>query len=81
MSCNRCITRLGPKANLLIYEVVQGRHHEVSLDWPKGFETRVFQAYRGSVSDSQECLLLQANIMKYKQERTKEFKEQAGTVI
>jgi hypothetical protein len=48
LSCNRCSRRLGPKANLLIYEVVQGRRHEVSLDWPKGLETRVFQVYRGS---------------------------------
>ncbi len=81
LSCNRCSRRLGPKANLLIYEVVQGKHHEVSLDWPKGLETRVFQAYRGSVSDSQECLLLQENIVRNKQERTKNFKQQAGTGI
>ena len=63
------------------YEVVQGGRHKVSLDWPKGLETRVFQACRGSVSDSQECLLLQENIMRNKQERTKEFKQQAGTGI
>ena len=72
---------MGPKANLLIYEVVQGKHHEVSLDWPKGLETRVFQAYTGSVSASQERLLLQENIMRNKQERTKEFNQQAGTGI
>jgi hypothetical protein len=30
-SCNRCSGRLGPKANLLIYEVVQGEHHEEPL--------------------------------------------------
>jgi hypothetical protein len=41
---------------LLIYEVVQGGHHE-------------------------ECLLLQENIMRDKQERTKESKQQAGTGI
>ncbi len=81
MSYDRCSRRLGPKANLLVYEAVQGGCHEVSLDWPKGLETRVFQAYRGSVSDSQERLLLQENIMRNKQERTKEFKQQAGTGI
>jgi hypothetical protein len=32
LSCNRCSRRLGPKANLLIYEVIQGGRHEVSLD-------------------------------------------------
>jgi hypothetical protein len=56
LSCNRCSGRLGPKANLLIYEVVEGGHHE-------------------------EHLLLQENIMRNKQERTKEFKQQAGTGI
>ncbi len=55
-SCGRCSGRLGPKANLLIYEVVQGGRHE-------------------------ECLLLQENIMRNNQERTKEFKQQAGTGI
>jgi hypothetical protein len=80
-SCNRCSRRLGPKANLLIYEVVKGGRHEVSLDWPKGLETRVFQVNRGSASDSKEHLLLQENIMRIKQERTKEFKQQAGTGI
>ncbi len=80
-SCNRCSRRLGPKANLLIYEVVQGRYHEVSLDWPKKLETRVFHAYQGSVSDTQEHLLLQENIMRNKQDRTKEFKQQARTGI
>jgi hypothetical protein len=63
---------LRPKTNVLNYEVVQGIRHEVSLAWPKGLETRVFQAYRGSASDSQECLLLQENIMRNNQERTKE---------
>ncbi len=29
--CNRCSGRLGPKANLLIYEVVQCGHHEERL--------------------------------------------------
>jgi hypothetical protein len=29
--CNRCSGRLGPKANLLIYDVVQGGHHEERL--------------------------------------------------
>ncbi len=48
--------RLGPKANLLVYEVVQGGHHE-------------------------ERLLLQENIMRNKQERTKEFKQWAGPSI
>ncbi len=56
LSCNRCSGRLGPKANLLIYEVVQGGRHE-------------------------EHLLLQENIMRNKQERTKEFKQWAGTGI
>jgi hypothetical protein len=56
LSCGRCSGRLGPKAELLMYEVVQGRHHE-------------------------ECLLLQENIMRNKQERTKEFKQRAGTGI
>jgi hypothetical protein len=40
-SCNRCRRRLGLKANLFIYEVVQGKCHEVSLDWPKGLETSI----------------------------------------
>jgi hypothetical protein len=31
LCCNRCGGRLGPKANLLIYEVVQGGHHEEHL--------------------------------------------------
>jgi hypothetical protein len=56
LSCNRCSGRLEPKANLLIYEVVQGGRCE-------------------------ECLLLQENIMRNKQERTKEFKQQARTSI
>jgi hypothetical protein len=56
LSCNRCSGRLGPKANILIYEVVQAGCHE-------------------------ECLLLQENIMRKKQERTKEFKQHAGTGI
>jgi hypothetical protein len=30
-SCNRCSEKLGPKANLLIYEVVQGGHYEECL--------------------------------------------------
>jgi hypothetical protein len=82
LSSDRCSRRLGPNANLLIYEVVQVGHHKVSLDWPKkGLKTRVFQAYRGSVSDSQECPLLQENIMRNRQEGTKEFKQQAGTGI
>jgi hypothetical protein len=81
LSCNKCSRRLGPKASLIIYEVVKGGCHEVSLDCPKGLETRVFQACRGSVSDSQECLLLQEGIMRNKQEITKEFKQQAGTGI
>ncbi len=55
-SCNRCSGRLGLKANLLIYEVVQGGRHE-------------------------ERLLLQENIVRNKQERTKEFNQQAGTGI
>ncbi len=80
-SCNICSRRLGSKTNLLIYEVVHGGHHEVSLDFPKELETRVFQAYRGSVSDSQERLLLQENIMRDKKERTKEFNQQTGTGI
>ncbi len=80
-SCNRCSRRLGPKENLLIYEVVQGKHCEESLDWPKGLETRVFQAYRGSVSDSQEYLLLQEVIMRNEQKRAKEFKQQADIGI
>jgi hypothetical protein len=42
LSCDRCSRRLGLKANLLIYEVVQGGHHEVSLDWPEGLKTRAF---------------------------------------
>ncbi len=58
-NCDRCSRRLRPKTNLLIYEVVKGILHEVSLDWPKGLETRVFQVYQGSVRDSQELLLLQ----------------------
>jgi hypothetical protein len=55
-SWGRCSGRLGPKTNLLIYEVVQGGRHG-------------------------ECLLLQENIMRNKQERTKEFKQRAGTDI
>jgi hypothetical protein len=47
--CNRCSGRLEPKANLLVYEVVQGGCHE-------------------------ESLILQENIMRNKQEITKEFK-------
>jgi hypothetical protein len=31
LSCDRCSGRLGPKANLLIYEVVQGERHEEPL--------------------------------------------------
>jgi hypothetical protein len=54
--CNRCSGRLRPKANLLIYEVVQGGFHEGRL-------------------------LLQENIMRRKQERTKEFKQWAGVGI
>jgi hypothetical protein len=50
LSCDRCSGRLGPKANMLIYEVVQGGRHE-------------------------ERLLLQENIMRNKQERTKEFNQ------
>jgi hypothetical protein len=56
LSCDRCSGRLGPKANLLVYEVVQGGYHE-------------------------EHLLLQENTMRNKQERTKEFKQQAGPGI
>jgi hypothetical protein len=48
--------KMGPKANLLIYEVVQAGHQE-------------------------EHLLLQENIMRSKEERTKEFNQQAGTGI
>jgi hypothetical protein len=55
-SSNRCSGRLGPKANLLIYEVVQVGRHE-------------------------EHLLLQKKKMRNKQERTKEFKQRAGTGI
>ncbi len=54
--CDRCSGRLGLKANLLLYEVVQGGGHE-------------------------ERLLPQENIMRNKQERTKEFNQQAGTGI
>jgi hypothetical protein len=51
------------------YEVVQGGRHKVSLDWPKGLEIRVFQAYRGSVSNRQEHRLLQENIIRNKHNR------------
>jgi hypothetical protein len=56
LCCDRCSGRLGPKAKLIIYDVVQGGHHE-------------------------ECLPLQENIMRNKQERTEEFKLWAGTGI
>jgi hypothetical protein len=56
LCCNKCSGRLGPKANLLIYEVVQGGCHE-------------------------EHLLLQENIMRNKQERTREVNQQAGIGI
>ncbi len=55
-SCNRYSVRLGPKAKLLLYVLVQGGHHE-------------------------ERLLLQKNIMRKKQERTKEFRQQAENGI
>jgi hypothetical protein len=55
-SSDRCSGRLGPKANLLIYVVVQGGRHE-------------------------ERQLIQENITRNKQERTKELNQQAGTGI
>jgi hypothetical protein len=54
---------------MLHYEVVQGGRWKVSLDWPKRLEMRVFQANRGSVSDSQKCQQLQESIMRNEQEK------------